>query len=152
MKSPHSNSHKLHPPFPDSLWQLMANADALTLFSLLPDPHSKSSGADRFHGYPVLGKVEVGASPRRAEILEVLHRGIFGDSIVKRCWDPHHGIRAVSGEQALDLVICFICECMQVFADCGSDKYEWADIGTAPESVLDGVLSAAGVRLAKRPK
>lgn len=150
MKSPRPNVHTLYPPFPDSLWQVMVNADALVLFSLLPSQSSKPSGAECFHGYPVLGKVETGQSPHRADILESLHRGIFGESTVKRCWDPHHGIRAVSGQRVLDLVICFTCECMHIFADCDSDEYQWAAIGTAPESVLNDVLSAAGVRLGKR--
>src|SRR5262249_23060866 len=107
-----SACHRFYPPLPDDLWQVIANADSLIVFSLLPDEHGKPAGAEMFHGYPVLGKVEIAVGPDRAKVLEALHRGIYGESSVKRCWDPHHGARAVGRDRSVDLVLCFTCECM----------------------------------------
>jgi hypothetical protein len=119
------------------------------LLSLLPNRSHPSDEAKQFHGYSVLGEVEVKSSDSYAQLIEALHRGIYGDSMVKRCWEPHHGIRTKCGVRSLDLVICFTCECMHVFADPESDEFEWADIGKAPELVMNRLLLAAGVRLAK---
>ena len=43
----------------------------------------------------------------------------------------------------IDFVICFICECMHVFRDAGSDEYKWADISGHPEATLDELLIKA---------
>jgi hypothetical protein len=139
--------HCTYPPFPDDCWRMLAYADSLLVLSLLPEQQAGPEQPKQFHGYPVLGEIEVRSSELYGQLMEALRRGIYGDSMVKRCWDPHHGLRAVCGVRCLDLVICFRCECMQVFADSGSDEYTWADIGKAPEQVMNRLLSVPGVRL-----
>jgi hypothetical protein len=139
--------HRTYPPFADEHWRLLTYADYLVVFSLLPEQRGRPEQVTQFHGYPVLGKVEVRTPEAFGQVIESLRRGIYGDSIVKRCWDPHHGVRAVSGDRCFDLVICFQCECMHVFSDPASDEYKWADIGTAPAPVLNRLLRAAGVRV-----
>lgn len=139
-----------YPPFADDLWQVVVNADRLAVLSLVWDMRQQAPETKSFHDYPVIGEVEVKDAEIRAEVIETLHRGTYGESMAKRCFMPHHGIRAVCKGRGLDLVICFICECMQVFADPKSDKHEWADIGTAPEQCLNRILAAAGVPIAER--
>lgn len=139
-----------YPPFSEDHWRALAYADSLLLFSLLPEKRGSQESVMQFHGYPVLGEVEVRDPETFGTVIESLRCGIYGDSIVKRCWEPHHGLRAIGGGLCLDLVMCFRCECMQVFTDPAAHEFTWADIGKAPEPVLNRLLSAACVTLAKQ--
>src|SRR5262249_55219602 len=50
--------------------------DRLTLYSLKPETTDAEEGNGRFHGYPILGKVEIADAGQRQEIMTALVEGI----------------------------------------------------------------------------
>jgi hypothetical protein len=90
-------------------------ATQFTLYSLDPSrsPDEKKPASERFHGWPVLGKLEVTDPADRKKLLDALDAGIkASDGTVAACFNPRHGIRAVKGGDTIEYVICF--ECLQV--------------------------------------
>ena len=142
--------YHLRPPVTEEIWQRVANADQMVLYSLLPYVKQEKEFPDRFHGYPILGWVGLSDQDTRASVYNALRAGSEAGTLGYRCWDPHHGVRFTHGDRILDFIICFTCECMQVYIDPRSDEFEWADISDGPEVTLDGLLTEAGVYLAPR--
>lgn len=142
--------YHLRPALAEELWQYVTNADQIVLYSLLPDFQPGKAPAAHFHGYSILGSIEIGEPARKASISAALRAGAEAGTLGYRCWDPHHGVRVEQGRRILDFVICFTCECMQVFVDPNSDSFEWADITAEPETVLDALMTEAGIPLAPR--
>jgi hypothetical protein len=138
-----TTTRRLYPPFPDELWARIEHADRLTVYMLHPEPRP-CAGRPAFHGYPVLGRVEVDESSI-ARVVGVLRKGLYGRSSPKRCWIPHHGVRASDGPKSVDLVMCFMCEVMQHFAGPRAKKFVWGQVGKAPKPVLNRLLRKAGV-------
>lgn len=134
---------RLYPPFPDKLWSVVENASRLTLYMVLPEPRARW-GDQTFHGYPVLGRVEV-EEASFSKVIESLRRGIFGKSVPLRCWDPHHAIRARCGTRTVDIVMCFVCDVMQHFPTQHARKPVWGQVGQAPKRVLNRLLKKAGL-------
>lgn len=87
-------------------------------------PENAPKVEETFHGYPVLGKVEIKEAEKREEIIAALKDGIAGsDGTMAKCFWPRHGIRAVEKGQTIDYVICFECYQLQVYLD-GNAKSE----------------------------
>jgi hypothetical protein len=143
-------TRRLYLPFPDELWARIEHADSLTVYLLHPAPRPRAGGPT-FHGYPVLGRVEVDDSAI-AGVVERLRKGLYGRSSPKRCWIPHHGVRASAGRQSVDLVLCFMCEVMQHFTGPRSKNFVWGQVGKAPKALLNRVLRKAGVLHGSAPK
>lgn len=129
------------------------DADQFTLYSIDGNhyPGSPTKIPDHieiFHGYPVLGKIELNDKTDRQTLLQALAQGIDdSDGTVAGCFIPRHGIRAVKGIQTLDYVICF--ECMQVVIhDNGVITQELTTDG--PAATFNGYLTRAKVPLAPR--
>ncbi len=121
----------------------------LTLYSIDGrdrDLDQPPSAGETFHGYPVLGKVEVADPAAREEIAAALRAGMADRGVhMAACFWPRHGVRAGSGGRAVDYVICF--ECNQLVVHDGGAR--WArTTGRAPQAVLNRRLTAAGVPLA----
>ena len=112
---------RLHPPLPEEVWLRVANAEHMLLYSLLPSSESGNEGLDCLHTYPILDCVQVVDQDDRRAVYAALRAAAEAGTLGRRCWEPHHGVRINQGGQNLDFVICFICECMQVFRDAGSD-------------------------------
>jgi hypothetical protein len=140
-----SASKRLYAPFPEELWELIENADYLTLYLLYPEFSAAYEGKQTFHGYPVLRQVELDEEESLTKVVEVLRKGIYGKSNPKRCWVPHHGIRTVAGSKSVDLVMCFVCEVMQYFVSPRSKKFVWGQVGKLPKKVLNGILRKTGI-------
>jgi len=63
-----------------------------------------------FHGHEVLGRAEIKDKTQQAALIKELDLGIKeGKGPPPACFNPRHGIRAVKGDQSVDLVICFEC-------------------------------------------
>jgi hypothetical protein len=65
------------------------------------------------------------------------------------CFDPRHILGVFAGGKKVDLVVCFECHAMHVHEDDG-EGYRHYTISEAARPVLDGILTGAGIPLAKQ--
>jgi len=96
--------YQLHDPVAEDIWQQMMRADQLILYSLLSDQSRAKEHAECFRGYPSLGSLEVRDAPSITAIYLAVRSGADDGTLGYRCWDPHHGIRIVRGNQVIDFV------------------------------------------------
>src|SRR4051794_13551949 len=96
------------PPSTSLAWP--ESPDELTVYSIdgrhrevrLLDPSSKTEAAETFHGYPVLGKVEITDPEQRRELIAALKEGYLRrPQMGAKCFFPRHGIRAVARGKAV---------------------------------------------------
>jgi hypothetical protein len=105
-----------------------------------------SPAEEMFHGHRVLGKTEIRERVERAHLLRDLYKGIaLAGPDVPKCFNPRHGIRATSGSDTVDLVICFECFQIQTHAKHGADVLT----ARSPESAFNQALERAGLAIAK---
>jgi hypothetical protein len=142
------------PPAPSKLPErARAALEAPDHFELLSlDPAGPRDGhPDDFHGWKVLGRTPVEAAETRAELMAALEQGARENTgTAAGCFNPRHGIRATRGGQTADLVICFECFQVQVYA---GDTRDGGFLTTrSPQPVFDQVLRDAGLPLAGAAK
>jgi hypothetical protein len=78
--------------------------------------HGVPKAIGEFHGFPVLGKVEISDAAARREIIGALKDGMARAPAMPRpCYWPRHGLRIVANGLILEVVICFECEALQIF-------------------------------------
>jgi hypothetical protein len=131
---------------PEGARAALEEADQFELLSLDPNPQPEKSGDD-FRGWKVLGRTPVGDSDTRKELVAALTKGAGeSDGMVAGCFNPRHGIRATREGEAVDLVICF--ECLQVQVYAGAGRAGSFLTTRSPQPVFDRVLREAGVPLA----
>lgn len=130
--------------FPDRAATLLRKADTLVVFSL--EPFSGPSDPKGFHGWPVLGEVSVQDADRRAFVDAVIAGAAPRDSERSLCFEPRHGIRAVSKNGAVDLVVCFECSQVQVLYPGG--RTETFIPNDKLYSALSAKLGKAGIPVA----
>lgn len=134
------------PPTPD-----YSAADRFVLYSIdgnkPPRRDAKADDASQFHGYSVLGTLDVEAVGTRKTLVQNLYRGIDPDILQPACFNPRHGIRVVLGDTTIDYLICFECSAIQIFTEAG--KEEWPT-GSEAEATFDRYLTEAGIRLAPK--
>lgn len=130
----------------------VAHLDApeqLTLYSI--DGRDFEAGKEpkteeKFHGYPVLGKIDVTDAEKRKEIIAALKEGMArSDGKMAKCFWPRHAIRAVEKGKTIDCVICFACYQLEVHEG-GSKRVE--PTTRDPQKVFNKHLMQAGVPLA----
>ena len=116
--------------------------------TILTDKQRRRLGKKLFHGYRVLGRTKIPKGPQRDQLLGALHEAIANSPLYYvYCFDPRHAIRASLGAQAVDLLICFECERIEVYSP---DKSLVATNVTA-QPALDAALKHTGIPLGKRP-
>ena len=123
--------------------------DKLTLYSIdgrdhfPPDQPPKTESDEKFHGYPVVGKVEVTSHEDRRMLMEAYHQGVAeSERKVAGCFWPRHGIRTVQNGQTTDYVICF--ECLRVHVHVG-DEVTYPFISEGPRQLFNDYLSKSGI-------
>ncbi len=117
--------------------------------SMAIGPNGRRSGpGETLHGWKVLGKTVVTRAATRRRIHEAIREGIRNhDGSVAACFDPHHAVRTTRNGKTTDMVICFMCS--QIYVYEVGRKTETILVSTTPRPVLNDVLRAAGVPLAK---
>ena len=107
-----------------------------------------SSSDEQFHGYPILGKLQVKQATARAAIIAAIKGGVAqSDGSAAACFWPRHGIHVVENGESADYVICFECSQMAIYHRENKDS---APTTSYPQSVLDGYLEGAGIPLAPK--
>jgi hypothetical protein len=110
------------------------------------EPGQAPKADEKFHGYPVLGKVEITDAAKRKEIAGALKDGLArSDGKRAKCFWPRHAIRAVTKGRTIDYVICF--QCLQLEAHDGDSK-SVKPVTREPQSVFNKHLKEAGIPLA----
>ena len=134
----------------DASRQILDTSEQFVLLSLEPVyPNQPSTDApEKFHAYPVLGRVEIKDAKQKAELLGALYKGVAdSDGAVAACFNPRHGIRAVNGTNWIELVICFECAYMQEY---GSASGDGATTTKSPTETFNRTLKQAGLPITTR--
>lgn len=131
---------------PGTVDTVLTQATELELLSLEPQlPSTKPR--DAFHGYKVLGRTRVQEPQLKDQLLAAIRQGISESAgAVAVCFNPRHGVRAISGRSVVDLVICF--ECLQIQPYLDGKQVDTALTTRSPQALLDQVLRSSNVPLA----
>lgn len=125
----------------------LESPEHLTLFSI-EGKHVSADAEERFHGYPVLGKVEIADADDRKKLVVALKEGLAqSDRSMAKCFWPRHAIRVVEKGRTIDYVICF--ECLQLEIREGRSK-KTKPITSEPQSVFNNYLISAGIPLSEK--
>jgi hypothetical protein len=122
-------------------------ATRIELFSLEPKKYQESpKGTPLFHGYKILGRLNVEPAERVETLKRSLITGI-GPAMAVLCYSPRHGIRLTGkGGAVVDLEICFECGQSAIY---GLPKRKWpvrlTFIGVETEDLLNAILDEAGI-------
>jgi hypothetical protein len=146
----------------DEVKNVLNNSDRFMLFSIQgvegaqffvdaipPDVTSDT----KFHGYDILGKTDIEDPVEQKSLVEALYQSIAESTGPALCFSPRHAIRAVKGDDIVDLVICFECFQIRVFTESQKVLGEhsvWTS--DKPAGAFDAALSRRNIRLASPPE
>lgn len=126
--------------------------EQLTLYSIdgrdffPPERPPQTETDEKFHGHPVLGKVDLTTVADRRKLMQAYRNGVAeSDGTKAACFWPRHGIRTVEEGVTTDYVICF--ECLHVHVH-NSDTITYPAITDDPLPVFNEFLTEAGIPLA----
>lgn len=126
--------------------------EQITLYSIDgrdEERRGEAKASEFFHGYPVLGKVEISDSGKRNELIAALKDGITRkpDSPAK-CYWPRHGLRVTQKGKIVEFVICFECSRFEEFEGATKVRHELINRDIQPK--FDKPLQDAGIPLAPK--
>jgi len=133
------------PGLPRRAEQILARPAELSLLSLDPGRGRARPGEDQFHGWRLLGKTSVTDARQQAALVAAVERGISHVNARSLCFEPRHGLEARSPAGAVDLVICYHCDVIQVYVD--GQKVDELLTRDSGQAFLDGMLGAAHIPL-----
>jgi hypothetical protein len=133
---------------PDTDVVSLTPPEQLTLFSIdgTQGFAERPPPPERFHGYPVLGQIDIGDAEKRMEVLYALKQGIKEENVRLPCWRPRHGLRVVQKGRQRDYVICF--ECGRLVFIAPWTENQGLSITVSGRDLLNQLLQDAGVPLA----
>src|SRR6266542_3342151 len=129
--------------FPGDSYSIFNGSQRLTLFSLDPSPVEGEKSKETFHGYKVLGKVLIADPGLQTDVKKSLYRAINYGSMPAACFNPRHGLRAEMNGKSVDLVICFECSCLILYA--GKEKGVAVISSIRAEGLYNRIMRDAGV-------
>lgn len=123
--------------------------EQLTLYSIDGrdfEPGQEPKTEEEFHGYPVLGKLEITDADKRREIIDALKQGLDQKDVKPAaCFWPRHAIRTIESGQTTDYVICF--ECYQLAIHKGTERHG-KPVSREPMALFNKHLTEAKIPLA----
>jgi hypothetical protein len=123
--------------------------EQLTLYSIDGrdvEPGKQPKAEEEFHGYPVLGKIEVTDAGKRKEIIDALKQGLAAsDGKTAQCFWPRHAIRTIEQGRTTDYAICFECWQLAIYEG-GTRRIK--PVTRDPQAVFNRHLTVAGIPLA----
>ncbi len=138
---------------PPALFQALHDAPSLTLYSL--DPHNllleplaePPAKSNVFHDFRILGQTSLSGNlrDRAVRVLEDAMSHWNGNEF--NCFEPRHGIRVTLNDASYDLVICFQCRSLEMYAADGKPITQGLN---DESSVFNELLTADHVPLPSR--
>lgn len=121
------------------------------LFSLDPEVEPDEAKPETFHGWKVLGSVEIKDKSTRQKLLDSLRASVAANpGVVAACFSPRHGIRVKQNGEQHDFVICFQCYHIRWYPhDEPESGFNPTD---SPVDAFNSVLQQANVPLPAQPK
>jgi hypothetical protein len=98
--------------------KVLTTAERIDLFRINPKgiPEGTKEKKKEFHGYELLAEAPVASDEKRKEVAGFLGKTLHWNELRKAaCFNPRHGLRAVSGKQTWDFLICFECNRVRIF-------------------------------------
>ena len=137
-------------PLPKDVSAAIAISDSFVLYSLDPNGGAQPHLTGTFRGWRVLGQTHITDAATRKRISRTIIDSVaHADGTGARCFIPHHGLRFTSDKKTYDLVICFMCNYLNIYTTRRADRF--ARISSGAE-VLDAVFTAAQIPMAVRQK
>lgn len=116
---------------------------AVILYSLEPW-EQPADGDEKLHGFKVLGQTELNRKQAAVAFGEMRSAVAGWDGSIAMCFDPRQALRTTVGGHTYDLLLCCSCQQLHAYRDGG----RIASLGVlGSPKILNGLLSAAGVRL-----
>src|SRR5579859_7313463 len=98
---------------PNSAAQALEKPDKAILYSLDPSVYGK--GEQYFHGFKVLGKMELD-NKKSIEVANIFKSAILsGQNTAATCFNPHQALQLEYNDHIYDFLICYECHQLQVF-------------------------------------
>ena len=121
------------------------------LYSLDPDVELDEEDSETFHGWKVLGSVEIRDEATRQRLLDSLKASVAANpGVVAACFSPRYGIRVKQNGEQHDFVICFQCYHIRWYPhDEPESGFNPTD---SPVDAFNSVLQQANVPLPAQPK
>jgi hypothetical protein len=99
---------------------MLRDGEQFTIYTLLPHLGPKGQPDPEkpaFHGYTITGEARIREAAAQTAILDTLLDAVSAsDGRVAACFNPRHGIRVFHQGRFLDLVICYECLHLRVYA------------------------------------
>jgi hypothetical protein len=139
-------NHQVRAAFPAPDKVVLESSEQFTLYSLDPYPLGQGDVAlPIFHEHRILGKTLITDPKIKRHLLDAMYESIGNSNgDMAACFNPRHGIHAVSKQKTVDLVICFECGQTEVYDEHGMHG---TTNTSSPKPVFDRVLTNAGVTL-----
>lgn len=134
-KNDNPSTPRFHHQFPPAMKMVLDEASVLELSSLEPDINTEK--------WTVLGKTQVTDGATRKRIMATLERGMENARGGAKCFYPRHAVSASYGGEHVEVVICFQCGQLSI-------NGAVVEFTSDEQPLLDAILTAAGVPLAKK--
>src|SRR5262249_49363975 len=93
----------------------LENADTFEVFRILDmDEPGTFDSKERPLGFYRVVKRSLVPPGERAKLVASLYDAIDYDWLGARCFSPHHGVRAAKSGRSIELVICYMCNKIQL--------------------------------------
>src|SRR5262245_6725574 len=124
---------------------VLQNSEKFILHSL--DPEQGEENPNGFHGWKILGSLEITDAELRRQIAETFIDGIQSSSgLFAQCFDPRHGISVSRRGSTYDFIICFHCMRAYIY-DGEGEPMKRRSTNSAVEELLNKTLAAAKIPL-----
>jgi hypothetical protein len=140
---------------PPELNDFLRTADSFILFSIEPIPGGQAPSTNTFCGRIVVGQLTIRRPETRANLIDALDKGIRAippsppgvPVFLPDCFFPRHGIRAIKGDETVELLICFECSQVQVSSNKNRSWFFMTD--KKPATTFNGILKRNHIALPK---
>lgn len=106
----------------------------------------ESITSEKFHGFPVIGNVEIEDPQDRQAIMSAVGKGFSERGGVSSCYYPRHGLRIKTKTVVYEYNICFECSAYNVYVN--SEHFHAGTTSKSPLEFLNTFFEMAGVTIA----
>ncbi len=138
---------------------ILGKAHSIEVFSLNPQGLSEEQLGEAnapltFHGFEILGTLDIKEPAKRLKIAELITTGIenANQDIHSNCeFFPRHGLRVSSEDNSADFILCYQCGELLIYKtrknDIGFPTDTMLNITESGKSYLNKILKQAGINI-----